>query len=642
MDRPSVEQSPFVLTRPGSLSAASLRPLKLGLLLLFVLVAARLAWVSDDAFISFRTVWNFVHGYGLRWNVDERVQAYTNPLWVFLIAAVYAVTRQIFVSAVVSSLVAAGLAVAVVLFGIAVTLPQALAFVSLLLLSQALLDYSTSGLENPLSYLLVALFCWAWLRASAGRRPLLRLFFIGALLVLNRQDLVLLVFPALALALWQQRSWRAVGTATLALTPILLWELFSVVYYGFPFPNTYYAKLNTGIPEFEYLQQGWTYLIDLLMHDPATLMTVLLGIVYGVAGGSRRQVWPLALGLVLYLIYTVKVGGDFMQGRFLTVPAFIAAIILVQRQPTEDWWQPLAPALLIAAIAATQPFFPIGKDPLIRQDGIADERQFYVAHNALVDWHRGLRVPWDHPWARTGEQMRDDPREHVFAHGTVGMVGYVAGPKVHIVDFYALADPLLARLPAIAPWRIGHFQRVVPPDYMDSLRSGDNRFQNPGLASLYDQLCLITRGPLFSAARWRAIWAMNTHGDTAQLGRGGQRQSVPLSRLSIFRGEGYSYYAAGTLQMYAAGIDVQLGDLRHAAKLTTSLDNNDSYLLRFMHGDTETGRLLVPPSPIHPDLVVHNLEVPQSASIAGYDHIEITPQGGDGLYGIGHLILLGR
>ena len=44
------------------------------------------AWVSDDAFITFRVIDNFVNGYGLRWNVDERVEVYTHPLWMLLLA----------------------------------------------------------------------------------------------------------------------------------------------------------------------------------------------------------------------------------------------------------------------------------------------------------------------------------------------------------------------------------------------------------------------------------------------------------------------------------------------------------------------------------------------------------------------------
>jgi hypothetical protein len=44
------------------------------LMLLYVLVVN--AWVVDDAYITFRTIDNFLNGYGLRWNVAERVQSH--------------------------------------------------------------------------------------------------------------------------------------------------------------------------------------------------------------------------------------------------------------------------------------------------------------------------------------------------------------------------------------------------------------------------------------------------------------------------------------------------------------------------------------------------------------------------------------
>ena len=43
--------------------------------------AASLAWVSDDAFISFRYAENWIAGHGLVFNVGERVEGYTNLLW---------------------------------------------------------------------------------------------------------------------------------------------------------------------------------------------------------------------------------------------------------------------------------------------------------------------------------------------------------------------------------------------------------------------------------------------------------------------------------------------------------------------------------------------------------------------------------
>ena len=55
-----------------------------------------LAYVSrfftDDAFISFRYVRNLLEGNGLAWNPGERVEGYSNFLWVLELAAIWAVT----------------------------------------------------------------------------------------------------------------------------------------------------------------------------------------------------------------------------------------------------------------------------------------------------------------------------------------------------------------------------------------------------------------------------------------------------------------------------------------------------------------------------------------------------------------------
>ena len=55
-----------------------------------------LAYVSrlltDDAFISFRYVRNLLEGNGLVWNPGERVEGYSNFLWVLELAAIWAVT----------------------------------------------------------------------------------------------------------------------------------------------------------------------------------------------------------------------------------------------------------------------------------------------------------------------------------------------------------------------------------------------------------------------------------------------------------------------------------------------------------------------------------------------------------------------
>ena len=48
---------------------------------ILALSLVRTAWLSDDAYISFRAADNILNGYGPVWNVGERVQAFTHPLW---------------------------------------------------------------------------------------------------------------------------------------------------------------------------------------------------------------------------------------------------------------------------------------------------------------------------------------------------------------------------------------------------------------------------------------------------------------------------------------------------------------------------------------------------------------------------------
>ena len=43
----------------------------------------------DDAMISMRYAYNLAHGNGLVWNVGERVQGFTNPLWVLYMAGLH-------------------------------------------------------------------------------------------------------------------------------------------------------------------------------------------------------------------------------------------------------------------------------------------------------------------------------------------------------------------------------------------------------------------------------------------------------------------------------------------------------------------------------------------------------------------------
>lgn len=497
----------------------------------FALILFRTAWVGDDVYITLRTVDNFVNGHGLLWNTSERVQSFTHPLWLFLLVLVYAPTRDAYTTALTVSIVTSLLTFWLIIRRDGFAWLGA----AILLFSKAFVDYSASGLENPLTHLLLVLFFIYFIEKPSSTY---RLGLLAALLALNRIDAVLFVVPALGYLLFQPSSdlapLHSPGPAASAQSgrgfagslasmadgflPIFLWEIFSLLYYGFPFPNTYYAKLGAGILQGEMFEQGWVYFLDSLQRDPLTLTVILTGIGLSFWRGEKRE-RMLALGSLLYLVYVFSIGGDFMSGRFLTASLLISSLLLLRLARS---WSKEQRAFAIGLVALlgifstppnyildlTQPRFT--EHDL--QTGINDERAYYYPISGLMNYRVGKGIPFSgEGWVEHGYALRESGKS-VVDEKNVGFIGYFAGPDVHIVDLYALCDPLLARLPAssLDKWRIGHYEREVPNGYLPTLRTGINQIHDPNLAAYYDQISLITRGPLFSRARLIAIWRMNT------------------------------------------------------------------------------------------------------------------------------------
>jgi arabinofuranosyltransferase len=496
---------------------------------LFFLTLFPSGWLCEDAYISFRTVDNFVHGYGLTWNVQERAQTYTHPLWLFFLSAVYFVTREAFYTVIASSMVVSAAAVGLFVWKIARSGASAALGVLTLTASVAFVDYSTSGLENPLTHLLLALFLWLYLaRPAAGRvadpsrdRTPFLLSLLAALAAVNRPDTVLLFLPALVHTLFERKSWRCLWSMALGSLPLIFWLGFSLFYYGSPFPNTAFAKLNNGLSTWTLIGQGCYYLWNSLKYDPITLTTIVVGLAIAVWRRKPRDLC-VAAGIVLYLLYVVRIGGCHMGGRFLPAPLFAAVCLLGVLR----WNSTAARVLAVGAIAALATFAPrsfgracdIGEDPplkVILEHGICDDHAYSLSARGLL-WPTGPSIIRAYQiWLAEGKAARaiaaTRPEGVVIAFPNIGYYGFNVGPNVWVVDEFALADPLLARLPPVYDpyWRLSHFSRAIPTGYLETLQTGKNMLREPGLAEYYDHLALITRGSLWDWRRLTAIWNMN-------------------------------------------------------------------------------------------------------------------------------------
>ncbi|HEX9596857.1 MAG TPA: hypothetical protein VF982_08270, partial [Anaerolineales bacterium] len=344
------------------------------------------AWFSDDAYFSFRSIDNFVNGYGLTWNVQERVQGYTHPLWVLLLSVYYFFTREIYLTTIFVSLALALGSAWLIIYKLAATRWQGVAAVGLLCLSTAFIDYSTSGLENPLSHLLFGIFLFLYLRGQETGKRLLWLALVAALAAVNRLDTLLLYLPALLYAWWQQGDKRrATLQVALGFAPLFAWEIFSVIYYGFPFPNTFYAKAQNYVPLAQELWAGINYFLFTLFFDPITWVIILAALSVVVWQRQAKGI-SVTIGILLYLIYVLLIGGDFMGGRFLSVGYFGAVILLLvtlfPKFSLRKHWALLPALLLVSLMGSSPPYFLYAKGfETARWNGVVDERMVYYTTN---------------------------------------------------------------------------------------------------------------------------------------------------------------------------------------------------------------------------------------------------------------------
>jgi arabinofuranosyltransferase len=500
-------------------------------LVLFTVVLLRTAWVCDDAYITFRTADNFVHGHGLRWNTDERVQAFTHPLWLGVFVIPYSVTRDAFHTAIVLGLLLSVATAVLLPWRFAVSATTAVLALLLLVGSRAFVDYSTSGLENPLVHLLFLLFLLELRTPALESRSLFRLSLWAGLATLTRMDALLLFLPGLAWTVARSRRGSTLGRVAAGFVPFAVWELFALFYYGSPFPNTALAKLHTGVGHLDLLRCGVHYYRNSLLTDPLTLGAIFAALAVAAWRRTARDLC-VAGGMILSLAYVLAIGGDFMSGRFFSTCFLAATVLLIwDRLPASRIATPVA---FLAAIGlpllgpSSNVFWGTRLDRKGRvfdDHGIADERRFYFPAAGLWNGAHAAGHPCG-PAPDRGRRARADS-EPLVVEGAIGYCGYFAGPRVHILDVHALADPLLARLPMVRhdpffmgfardlrlknppAWRVGHYLRRIPSGYLTTLISGQNRIADPDLAAYYDKLSLIVRGRLLSRARLAEIVRFN-------------------------------------------------------------------------------------------------------------------------------------
>lgn len=617
-------------------------------IIFYFIILLRNAWICDDAYISFRVIDNFINGFGLRWNVIERVQAYTHPLWVFLLIPFYALIGDMYFTALLISVILSVGAVSIYGFKLANSTMSACVGILILSLSDAFIDYSTSGLENPLTFFIIAVFLYIYFKKPDGLKKIFYLSLWASLGAVNRLDTILVFLPILAYSFWQIRDFRAVKAMLIGFLPLAIWELFSLFYYGFPFPNTAYAKLSTGLGSSYLIPRGLAYLHCSLIFDPLTIIVLIFSIVVPLAL-SKHRLLPIVAAILLYLLYVINIGGCFMYGRHLSTPFFMAVIALGYIPiPVSGRYIVIGLAGIILLMGVTTARSPFKYSPHVQDmqhEGIADERSYYNRTCGFgnynfdnENWPKHLKV-WE------GKQLRD-AKESFYVSGCVGMLGFFGGPDLFILDYYALTDPLLARLPASgSETRIGHFRRDIPRGYAETIKSGANEIWNKNLAEYYDKLIDITKGPLFNLQRFSEIIKINLgqYDNLLEAYLSPHLMVLSLNKISTPAREATKLINEKLVSIYSQGLEVTLPNTFYYTTLEFGRDHSHDYEATFYLEGSKTGSIVIPRNITRRGgITISKIEIEPKIYEAGYDKIKFIPTAGDGMYSIGHVIFPDR
>ncbi|MBK8480165.1 MAG: hypothetical protein IPL40_03150 [Proteobacteria bacterium] len=473
-------------------------------------------FVTDDAYITFRYSWNLAtHGQPV-FNLGERVEGYTNFLWMLLLA----LGLRLGVAPELVARVLATLAATAVL-GLVVALSRLYrggratpwdALGALWLASAAhFAAWCGGGLETQLfsALALGGIVLYAAELAARPRDQPRRAVAGGllfALATLTRPEGALLwgltSLHRLACNLREEgrlRPSRAEWSGALAfLLPCAAFFVWRWRYYGYPLPNTFYVKAQ-GQTLVMLRQWGWPYLRDFFGETKlwclAPLLLALLALRWRVVvarrAGQRARAderpattsccaarsatpggalapsrwWSYwALLVVPYVGYIAMVGGDFMTlGRFF-VPLLPLFALLGQEllrelcdRPTASQargWRPARALPVIAGVLALSAWNSVG---LARQSRAPSYYRWGLDTPGYLEKFAADRMI-------IGRWLRAHlPADALLAAGGAGSIAYAS--RLPVLDAFGLNDAWIAHHAPISGTRPGH-AKAAPLDYV--------------------------------------------------------------------------------------------------------------------------------------------------------------------------------
>jgi len=413
-------------------------------------------WTEDDAFISLRYAQNLAAGHGLAFNPGERVEGYSNFTWVLLAAGAIGVGTDPLLTVKTCGLLA-GLGCLLLAWALVLRLAPRAGMLSILApwylaISPVLTHHSISGLESSFfAFLLIASIYVACDPRPPGTVSKTLLVLLLVLLSMTRPEGAGLAFVILLIrglvqpasggrppaTGWAQRLVASLRSSRAEWAAYLLifgaWFVWRWNYFGLLLPNTFYAKGQGGLHS---IIDGIQYSLDFL-RDGGGPMFFGVSLAPLVLGNMRPATWMAFGVLVVYLLFVVVAGGDWMWNYrfFAHVLPILAALVtaggaLILARFGERSWQTLGAYAVLSLLLLTT-FVGMGNTELRMARTILPAIR---SHNYLSQNYEEIGL-----WLK-----ENTPAGARIAISDVGAVAYFS--ERHIVDMFGLNDRHIASI----------------------------------------------------------------------------------------------------------------------------------------------------------------------------------------------------
>lgn len=399
----------------------------------------------DDALIYYRYIENFISGNGLVYNIGERFNGLTSPLYVYLSILISSVTGEVEVTQVVLNALFMILS-SILIYRVFIEQNlQTAGFISALIYITSKYFYTVFGLETNL-FVLISLIC---IYLYVKQNIFLLSVFSGLLLTVRGEGLFLIIILFVLLYKKNRDLLNYKYLFPLILFPVIS-IIFSYYYYGELLPHTLSVKVGQGSSglwgKYSYLF-GSTYLFGMFNNQAFYILFIFSAAVIGLIKNYKNTIIVIlllyaAMLTIFYLALNIPSYHWYYSIHFLTLFVLCGfgvseIITFVNTRFTKRY-------VSIAIICIILIY------PVLTQLEIARLMQNEKPHTQYMLIGRWLRDNTDN--------------STVIAAVEIGHIGWYS--KKNIVDILGLTNPYNAEF--VSTGQFSKWYDIYKPDYIIS------------------------------------------------------------------------------------------------------------------------------------------------------------------------------